>query len=188
MTDNGGCGWSSLFTSPWLQHFGNGGSSINTAPTCLSCIYVDLTIRNASCTILHCIYLCSLDSMYFDVFDCFHDLSIQHDTTTIDVLAEVVAQRQIEGEKPPEPQPLFLGGFLWKWLQLWSCQWTGHLLHFWTIFKRNVTISQRRSKTCFPVCNGVYKNAQEIPLYNSHMQSQSIIFCMAFKLVLLGCL
>ena len=85
-----------------------------------------------------------------------------------------LAQRQIEGEKPPEPQPLFLGGFLWKWLQLWSFQWTGHLLHFWTIFKRNVTISLRHSKTCFPVCNGVYKNAQEIPLYNSHMQSHTV--------------
>ena len=126
----------------------------------------------------------------FDVFRCvrcFHDLSIQHDTTTIDVLAEVGSETDRRREAA-RAQPLFLGGFLWKWLQLWSCQWTGHLLHFWTIFKRNVTISLRRSKTCFPVCNGVYKNAQEIPLYNSHMQSQSIIFCMAFKLVLLGCL
>lgn len=90
--------------SPALgQHFANGGSSINTAPTCLSCIHVDLTIRNALSTILHCIYLCSLDSMYFDVFDCFHDLSIQHDTTTIDVLAEVGSETNRRRETARAP-------------------------------------------------------------------------------------
>jgi hypothetical protein len=68
----------------------------------LSCIHVDLTIRNALSTILHCIYLCSLDS-YFDVFDCFHDLSIQHDTTTIDVLAEVGSETNRRRETARAP-------------------------------------------------------------------------------------
>ena len=41
--------------------------------------------------------------MYFDVFDCFHDLSIQHDTTTIDVLAEVGSEtdRRREAARTP---------------------------------------------------------------------------------------